>query len=83
MNVLSGPKGQQDKMENFLSLTGTLYVFVNSWKNQVLEEDILNHIVQCGFAGIHGYPEYAGCHACHTVAENHHRLWKPDPRDTV
>lgn len=30
MNVLSGPKGQQDKMENFLSLTGTLYVFVNS-----------------------------------------------------
>ena len=76
MTVLSGPKDQQGKTDNFLSLTGTLHVFVNSrkYKGQVLEEDILKHTVQRGFAGIHGYPKYAGCRLCHTVAANHHRL---------
>ena len=36
----SGPKDQWNKTENFLSLTGTLYVIVNSQKDQLKENQL-------------------------------------------
>ena len=47
----SGPKSQQNKTDNFLSVTDTLYVIVTSQKGKgkALKEHILNNIVPRGF----------------------------------
>ena len=51
MGCWSGPKDQQNKTDNFLSLTGTLYVIVNSRKDKrkALKEHILKDLVPRGF----------------------------------
>ena len=51
MTGWSGPKDQQNKTDNFLPVTGTLYIIVNSPKNKgkTLREYILKDLVQRGF----------------------------------
>ena len=51
MTGWSGPKDQQNKTDNFLPVTGTLYIIVNSPKNKgkTLTEYILKDLVQRGF----------------------------------
>ena len=51
MTGWSGPKNQQNKTDKFLSLTGTLYVLVDSGKSKgkVLKEQILKYLIPSGF----------------------------------
>ena len=65
----SGPKDQQNKTGNFLSLTGTLYVLVNSRKDKGkgLKEHFLKDLVRRGFDARRALP------VGNTVAANHHR----------
>lgn len=74
MTGWSGPKNQQNKTDKFLSLTGTLYVLVDSGKSKgkVLKEQILKYLIPSGFDARN---TRRASPAGSTVVSNHHRIW--------